>query len=138
MMLASYYGGVCLGLVNTAGGHALAYPLGTRVKLPHGLANAIIFPHMLAFNAPAAREKTAQICDLLQFSARDQAGDILAESLALSQQLAIKTRLSAHGAASADLHGRATEAHAIRRLMDNNPKPILVEDALSIYQAAMP
>src|SRR5688572_9421117 len=31
MMLASYYGGVCLGPVNTAGGHALAYPLGTRL-----------------------------------------------------------------------------------------------------------
>lgn len=137
MMLASYYGGVCLGPVNTAGGHALAYPLGTRLKLPHGLANAIIFPHMLAFNAPAAREKTAQICDLLQFSARDQAGDILAESLAFCQKLGIETRLSAHGAASADLPDWATEAHAIRRLMDNNPRPILVEDALSIYQAAM-
>src|SRR5690606_2178475 len=28
MMLASYYGGICLGPVNTAAGHALAYPLG--------------------------------------------------------------------------------------------------------------
>ncbi len=44
MMLASYYGGVCLGPVNTAAGHALAYPLGTRLGLPHGLANAVIFP----------------------------------------------------------------------------------------------
>jgi alcohol dehydrogenase len=31
MMLASYYGGICLGPVNTAAGHALAYPLGTRL-----------------------------------------------------------------------------------------------------------
>ena len=33
MMLASYYGGICLGPVNTAAGHALAYPLGTKLKL---------------------------------------------------------------------------------------------------------
>ncbi|MDZ4093900.1 MAG: iron-containing alcohol dehydrogenase, partial [Paracoccaceae bacterium] len=51
MMLASYYGGLCLGPVNTAAGHALAYPLGTRLGLPHGLANAIFFPHVLAFYA---------------------------------------------------------------------------------------
>ena len=60
MMLASYYGGICLGPVNTAAGHALAYPLGTRLKLPHGLANAIIFPHVLAFNASVAADKTAR------------------------------------------------------------------------------
>ena len=50
MMLASYYGGICLGPVNTAAGHAIAYPLGTLLNLPHGLANAIVFPHVLAFN----------------------------------------------------------------------------------------
>lgn len=53
MMLASYYGGICLGPVNTAAGHAIAYPLGTRLGLPHGLANAIMFPHVLAFNVSA-------------------------------------------------------------------------------------
>ena len=31
LMLASYYGGICLGPVNTAAGHAIAYPLGTRL-----------------------------------------------------------------------------------------------------------
>ena len=37
MLLASFYGGLCLGPVNTAAGHAVAYPLGTRAGLPHGL-----------------------------------------------------------------------------------------------------
>ena len=67
MMMASYYGGLCLGPVNTAGGHALAYPLSTRLKLPHGLANAIIFPHVLAFNAAARQEKTRLISKMLGF-----------------------------------------------------------------------
>ena len=69
MMLASYYGGICLGPVNTAAGHAIAYPLGTRLGLPHGLANAIVFPHVLAFNQPVVSEKTAEVAEALGFSA---------------------------------------------------------------------
>ena len=61
MMLASYYGGICLGPVNTAAGHALAYPLGTKLKLPHGLANALIFPHVLGFNQPVCPDKTNEV-----------------------------------------------------------------------------
>jgi alcohol dehydrogenase class IV len=57
LSLASLYGGFCLGPVNTAGGHALAYPLGTRWHIAHGAANALIFPHVLAFNTPAASGK---------------------------------------------------------------------------------
>lgn len=120
MMLASYYGGVCLGPVNTAGGHALAYPLGTRLKLPHGLANAIIFPHVLAFNAPVAADKTTRICQLLGLAGGDSQA-VLSQGLAFCRGLGIQTSLAAHGAPADELAGWAAEAHAIRRLMDNNP-----------------
>jgi alcohol dehydrogenase class IV len=136
MMLASYYGGICLGPVNTAAGHALAYPLGTRLKLPHGLANAIIFPHVLAFNAPVVPEKTALISKLLNLPGGGDA-EVLAESLAFCRGLGIETSLATHGAPADDLHAWAAEAHAIRRLMDNNPRPMSVDDVLAIYQAAM-
>ncbi|WP_236638446.1 pyruvate dehydrogenase complex E1 component subunit beta [Mangrovicoccus ximenensis] len=61
MALAALYGGVCLGPVNTTAGHAVSYPLGTRYKIAHGLANALIFPHALAANAPAEPAKTAAV-----------------------------------------------------------------------------
>lgn len=136
MMLASYYGGVCLGPVNTAGGHALAYPLGTRLKLPHGLANAIIFPHVLAFNAPVVADKTALIAKLLKLPGGAN-GDVQADGLAFCRDLGIETSLAAHGAPANDLPAWAAEAHAIRRLMDNNPRQMSVGDVLTIYQAAM-
>ncbi|MGB0903928.1 MAG: alcohol dehydrogenase, partial [Mangrovicoccus sp.] len=53
LSLAALYGGICLGPVNTTAGHAVAYPLGTRYKMAHGLANALIFPHVLAVNSPS-------------------------------------------------------------------------------------
>ncbi len=131
LLLAAYYGGICLGPVNTAAGHALAYPLGTRLKLPHGLANAIIFPHVLAFNAPAAPEKTAKIAALLGLQ-----GDLLTAANAWCAGLGVKMRLGENGAKPDQLAGWAIEAHAIRRLMDNNPRDMSVADVEDIYHAA--
>ncbi|MCJ8141095.1 iron-containing alcohol dehydrogenase [Falsirhodobacter halotolerans] len=131
MMLASFYGGICLGPVNTAAGHALAYPLGTLLHLPHGLANAIIFPHVLAFNQPVAEAKTAEVAAALGLT-----GDLLPAARAFCEGLGVEMRLSAHGATEDQLDRFATDAHGIRRLMNNNPRDMSVEDVLGIYRAA--
>ncbi|MGV8834228.1 MAG: iron-containing alcohol dehydrogenase [Devosia sp.] len=136
MMLASYYGGICLGPVNTAGGHALAYPLGTRLKLPHGLANAIIFPHVLAFNAEARPEKTALVSQSLGLSGNSNPEVLLSEALAYCEGLGIEMHLAKHGAKEHDLPVWSDEASAIKRLIDNNPRSLSVPDILSIYQRA--
>ncbi|WMS40922.1 iron-containing alcohol dehydrogenase [Acuticoccus sp. MNP-M23] len=133
MMLASFYGGVCLGPVNTAAGHALAYPLGTRLGMAHGLANAIIFPHVLAFNQQAVPEKTAEIATALGIPAGT---DVLAGAREWCESLGVEMRMSAHGAKAGDLPAWAEEAHAIRRLMDNNPRDMSADDVLAIYRAA--
>jgi alcohol dehydrogenase class IV len=135
MMLASYYGGICLGPVNTAAGHAIAYPLGTRLGLPHGLANAIVFPHVLAFNQSAVREKTAEVAEALGFSA-NSSDALLENACRFCTDLDIEMQLSRHGASEEALAGYAAEAHANRRLMDNNPADMAVEDVLAIYRAA--
>ncbi|MDO8885220.1 MAG: iron-containing alcohol dehydrogenase [Pseudotabrizicola sp.] len=132
LLLAAYYGGICLGPVNTAAGHALAYPLGTRLKLPHGVANAIIFPHVLAFNQPVATDKTAEIAELLSLNSQN----LLVDACDWCAGLGVSMRLSEHGATAADLPKWAAEAHAIRRLMDNNPRDMSVEQVEAIYREA--
>ncbi|MEZ5753628.1 MAG: iron-containing alcohol dehydrogenase [Paracoccaceae bacterium] len=135
LLLAAYYGGICLGPVNTAAGHALAYPLGTRLKLAHGLANAVIFPHVLAFNQPVAGAKTAEIAAALGL--RHDSEDALREDAARwCAQFGVEMRLSRLGAAEDQLAGWAAEAHAMRRLMDNNPRDMTVDEVLAIYRAA--
>jgi alcohol dehydrogenase class IV len=136
LMLASYYGGICLGPVNTAAGHAIAYPLGTLLHLPHGLANAIIFPHVLAFNESAARSKTAEIAGALGLGEGLGQEELRSAAHAFCSHLGIEMSLAAHGAKEADLARYATDAHGIRRLMDNNPIDMSAEDVLGIYQAA--
>lgn len=136
MMLASYYGGVCLGPVNTAGGHALAYPLGTRLKLPHGLANAIIFPHVLAFNAPERPQKTAAVMAALGLPEHADERIVLASAHDYCKSLGLDMSLSNHGATADELPLWSEEAFAIKRLIDNNPRPMSQTDILSIYQGA--
>lgn len=135
MALASFYGGVCLGPVNTTAGHALSYPLGTRHKIAHGIANALIFPHVLASNASAVPEKTALICRALGFSASSDA-DILHGARAFCEGLGLDMRLRAHGVLDDDLANMAREAHGIRRLLDWNPVNLTPEQIFKIYRAA--
>lgn len=136
LMLASYYGGICLGPVNTAAGHAIAYPLGTLLHLPHGLANAIIFPHVLSFNQPVVPAKTEEVAQALGLGRNLDQQSLSKAAHDFCGELGIEMSLSAHGAKEADLSRYAQDAHAIRRLMDNNPIDMSVEDVLAIYRQA--
>ncbi|TWB53093.1 alcohol dehydrogenase class IV [Rhizobium sp. ERR 922] len=136
MALASLYGGYCLGPVNTAAGHAVAYPLGTRFHVPHGAANALIFPHVLAFNAPAVPERTAAILTALGLPTSSDPEAVLAAAHDWCVRLGCEMRLSAFGVTEADTYVMAKEAHAIRRLLDNNPRDLSEADIVAMYRAA--
>lgn len=137
MLLASYYGGICLGPVNTAAGHALAYPLGTKLKLPHGLANALIFPHILAFNQPACPSKTNEVLIALGKTGAIDRQTAFEQAYQFCKSLGIDMKLSSYGAQKGQLRSFAEEAHAIRRLMDNNPRDMSIKEIEKIYQSAL-
>jgi len=135
LALAAFYGGVCLGPVNTTAGHAVAYPLGTRHKLAHGISNALIFPHVLAANAPATPEKTEAVCRALGFDAGGSQA-VMAGAHDFCAALGLDMKLRNHGVPEEDLPEMAREAHAIRRLLDWNPVDLSVADIEAIYRAA--
>ncbi|HKJ42219.1 MAG TPA: iron-containing alcohol dehydrogenase, partial [Sunxiuqinia sp.] len=66
----SVYGGMCLGPVNTAAVHALAYPLGSEYKIAHGLSNALLLPYVLEYNMPEAAGRLAEVAKAMGVSAR--------------------------------------------------------------------
>lgn len=136
LALASLYGGFCLGPVNTAGGHALAYPLGTRWHVAHGAANALIFPHVLAFNLPVAGTKTRNILEALGLPHGSTEKEVLQSTHDYCGGLGVEMRLSRLGVPQHDLETMADDAFAIRRLLDNNPRELTRTDILSIYQEA--
>lgn len=136
LSLASLYGGYCLGPVNTTAGHAVAYPLGTRHHVAHGLACALIVPHTLAFNMPAVEAKTVAVLGALGLPERTDPQLAFDATYAFCKDLGIEMQLSALGVPRNDLGVMADEAHAIRRLLDNNPRDLGRDAILTMYEAA--
>jgi alcohol dehydrogenase class IV len=137
LSLAALYGGYCLGPVNTAGGHALSYPLGTDWKIPHGAANALIFPHVLAYNAPVAKEKTGLVLEALGLERSSDPQAVLGQAHEFCSGLGLDMTLTQWGIDAAFLPNMAHEAAQIRRLLDNNPRELAEADILAIYQACI-
>lgn len=61
MLLAAYKAGVAFTRSYVGYVHAIAHSLGGRYGIPHGLANAIILPHMLRAYGDAAAPKLADL-----------------------------------------------------------------------------
>ena len=59
MSLAATYGGLAFTRANVGYVHAIAHQLGGKYHTPHGLANAIMLPHVLRFLSPAITKKLA-------------------------------------------------------------------------------
>ena len=61
MLLGSMMAGQAFANSPVAAVHALAYPIGGHFKVPHGLSNALVLPHVLRFNAVTAPQPYAEI-----------------------------------------------------------------------------
>ena len=141
MLRASHLGGMCLGPVNTAAVHALAYPLGGEFHVAHGVANSLLLPHVLRFNIEAAPQRYAEIARALgvRKSGTDETVAIagIEEVERLSAAIGIERRLSAFGISSNALPGMAAAAMTVQRLLVRNPREMTEADALQIYEAAL-
>ena len=130
MSLASLLGGMCLKSVNTAAVHALAYPLGCEFDVPHGIANSLLLPHVMRFNAPASGERYGQIAEALG------ADDAVAAVERLACEVGTDRKMREFGVTRDDLPRLAASAMKVERLLKNNPREVREDDALAIYEAA--
>lgn len=140
LALGSLYGGLCLGPVGTGAVHALAYPLGGRFRVAHGVANAVLAPHVLRFNLPAAPERYAEIALALGVKQGPNALITAERGIALLAEL-LKTsglphRLGALGIAADTIPALAGAAMQVTRLLKNNVQPLTEADAIRIYEQA--
>ncbi|MBE9540037.1 MAG: iron-containing alcohol dehydrogenase [Proteobacteria bacterium] len=61
MSLASYYAGLAFSKAMVGFVHAISHQLGAHYGIPHGLANAVVLPHVLEYSKDAAQQKMAQL-----------------------------------------------------------------------------
>jgi alcohol dehydrogenase class IV len=140
MALGSLYGGLCLAPVNTAAVHALSYPLGGEFHVAHGISNAILLPHVVHFNLPAAPERYARMALALgvEPAADDKAtAERGVERLfELYGACGIPARMSELGVPEEAIPRMAEAAMKVTRLLKNNLREVTEADAEAIYRAA--
>lgn len=141
MSLASMYGGICLGPVNTCAVHALSYGLGGKYHVSHGLANAILLPEVLRFNLSANPQRHADLALAMGVDSSGSLEEIAIRGIhriqKLSADCAIPQSLSEIGIKMEDLPVLADIALQVTRLLNNNPRPVSHSDAVGIYKNLM-
>lgn len=139
MSMASMYGGLCLGPVNTSAVHALSYGLGGKYHISHGLANALLLPEVMFFNLPATLEKSVNIALALGVEPcatdEDTALAGIEEIKTLSAACGIPQHLSEIGISEGSIKELAGIALNVKRLLNNNPRELDFNDAVGIYKA---
>jgi alcohol dehydrogenase class IV len=142
MLLGSMLAGQAFANSPVAAVHALAYPIGGRFHVPHGLSNALVLPQVLRFNAPDAAHLYAEIAadafpELAAVEGSEARCAAFIDALAsLSARLGLPQHLREVGIGEIDLPKLAADAMKQQRLLVNNPRPVSEADALAIYKAA--
>lgn len=141
MALGSLYGGMCLGSVNTAAVHALAYPLGGMFNVPHGVANSLLLPYVMHVNLESNYLKFAKIAGALGqntegLSEYDAAFRSIEAVTRLSRDIGIISKMRELDIPESAIDAMAEGAMKVTRLMNNNPRLLTIEDVREIYKNA--
>ncbi|BBQ82486.1 TPA: lactaldehyde reductase [Kluyvera ascorbata] len=129
------FSNVGLGLV-----HGMAHPLGAFYNTPHGVANAILLPHVMRYNAEHTGEKFRDIAramgekveSLNLAQARNAAVDAV---FALNRDVGIPLYLRDVGVRKEDIPALAQAAFD-DVCTGGNPREASIADIVGLYQAA--
>lgn len=138
MLLGACLAGMAFANAPVAAVHALAYPLGARFHVPHGLSNSLVLAPVMRFNLEAAAPLYAELADILLPHSRgaviEKAMALIAHLQALPGSLGLPTRLRDVGVSEGDLEALAWDASQQTRLLGNNPRELSQDDIFAIYQ----
>ena len=128
MLIGSYLAGTALAHVAMGLHHGICHILGGSAGVPHGVANSIMLPHVMRFNADKLAHELAQIGDAMGLTHNGRTDFALAQAAAqcvydMVGEMALPQHLREVGIKEADLPRLAQMAMASRTIQ-NNPKPI--------------
>ncbi|WP_299780677.1 iron-containing alcohol dehydrogenase [uncultured Formosa sp.] len=121
--------------------HSLAHQLGGMYDLPHGVANAILLPHVERFNIPACTHKLKKVARAMGVEVSDKndlegANEAIKAIEKLSKAVGIPSGLRELGVKESDFE--VMGQHALEDVCTGgNPRAVTLEDAVAIYKAAM-
>ncbi|WP_281254432.1 iron-containing alcohol dehydrogenase [Paenibacillus rigui] len=145
MLLGSMYGGMALTAAGTAAVHALAYPLGGQFHIPHGVANSMLLPHVMAYNLDAIAERLQPVARAMGLSGSGSreggfhaAEAVIEQIIEWTRELDIPQNLRVFHVTEGDVEPLALAASKVTRLMNNNPKKMDLDAIQEVYRKLLP
>ncbi len=141
MAQAQYIAGMGFSNVGLGIVHSMAHPLGAFYDTPHGVANALLLPYVMEYNAdsPAAPKYKdiagAMGVDIEGMNTEEGVKAAIEAVKKLSESINIPQKLSEIGVKEEDIHDLAVAAYG-DVCTGGNPRPTSVEDIEAIYRKA--
>lgn len=141
MSTGSLMAGMAFGNAGVGAVHALAYPLGGRFHVPHGVSNALLLPYVMQWNRVACPERFKEIAlamgePVWSLPASQAAERAVAAMEALCRSVEIPAGMRVLDIPESAIPSMAEDASKIDRLMRNNPRQLSIQDIEAIYRLA--
>ena len=148
MQIASFYAGCAITASGTTAVHALSYPLGGKYHIAHGVSNAILLMPVMRFNEDACTDRLAAAYDRCKkpgeagwpkkhLTKEEKSAFILSRMEEIVKHLDIPTSLQEFGVPKEDLESLVKAGMEVKRLLNNNLKPLTEADARNIYRQVL-
>lgn len=142
MSLASVVAGMAFNQKSVGLVHACSHQLSAKYNLAHGLANAIMLPHVLRLNKKAAGSKYTTMAagfglDLSHLSSDEASDKFIFEIERLNNEINIPKKLSECGVKENDIEIMASNAIKDISTITNPLQPITKEMIEEVYRAAL-
>lgn len=141
MALGQYVAGMGFSNVGLGLVHGMAHPLGAFYNTPHGVANAILLPHVMRYNAAYTGEKYRQIAQAMGVDVAhamlEQAREAAIQAVeALNRDVGIPASLKEVGVREEDI-AELAQAAFDDVCTGGNPREAKIEEIEALYRAAM-
>ncbi|MGZ6317546.1 MAG: iron-containing alcohol dehydrogenase family protein, partial [Anaerolineales bacterium] len=128
MLTGSHLAGLSLASASMGLHHGLCHVLGGAANVPHGIANSIILPYAMRFNAEVTAGQLLPAAEALGVSVNEGSPTAAVEAMAqkisnLVAEMGLPQRLRDAGVKQSDLP-RLAQLGFENRTVQNNPKPI--------------
>lgn len=141
MALGQYVAGMGFSNVGLGIVHSMAHPLGAFYDTPHGIANAVLLPYVMEYNAEATGEKYKDIAKVMgvkevdSMSQEEYRKAAIDEVKKLSEDVGIPKVLNEIGVKEEDLQA-LSESAFVDACTPGNPRDTNVSEILEIYKKA--
>jgi lactaldehyde reductase len=141
MAVAQYIAGMAFSNVGLGVVHGMAHPLGSLFDIPHGVANALLLPTIMEYNAPVCLDKYVEIAKAMDaYKEGMNKEEAAAAACKAVRDLAIEVGIPQHltelGIKESDIPALAEQAIA-DVCTPGNPRDVSKEDIIDLYHQVL-